>query len=266
MVNAQLDFCDVVRMSFDHPEQREGPPQVVFSCASTISLPGLPPEKNLASRAAGAFLDRYPVGHAPVIEIEKHIPAGGGLGGGSSDAGAVLRLLASACEEKISRESLIEIAAEIGADVPYFLFSGPAIVTGVGERVLPIEIPDLSLYEVLLILPPFGTSTVAIYEAYRRSFPVLDGRQEDLDPAAIALTPGLIHNDFEEIVGELYPALQELLLELRKISDLIFSMSGSGSTLFAIAGEGKALPVDAERRVRAVAADFGAVVRAVRFA
>lgn len=259
MVNVPLDFCDVVRIS-----EGEGP-VVTFSPDSTVTLPDLPPEKNLAWRAAQAFLDHYPMKQSPVIEIEKHIPLGGGLGGGSSDAGAVLRLLGSAFGEAIDRRSLIELAAGIGADVPYFLYPGPAIVTGIGENIRPIEIPGLSLYEILIILPPFGTSTVAMYEAYRRRFPVLDEREDHLDPSAISITPELIHNDFEEVVGELYPALQELLLELRKIDDLISSLSGSGSTIFAVARDGRALPVDAEKRVRTVAANFEATVRAAGF-
>ena len=103
------------------------------------ALPDVPAgADNLAVKAATAFLARAGVDRRVEIALEKHIPSPAGLGGGSSDAGAVLRGLAAALPGAVSPESLAGIALELGADVPFFLEPRPALVTGTGERIAPL--------------------------------------------------------------------------------------------------------------------------------
>jgi 4-diphosphocytidyl-2-C-methyl-D-erythritol kinase len=136
-----------------------------------------PPEQNLVHRALVA------VGASAATVVRKRIPAGAGLGGGSSDAAAVLRWGGwTGTPEELRR------AAELGADVPFCLVGGRARVTGIGEIVEPLPFEAL---ELTLVLPPFGCSTPAVYRMWDElGGPTADG-PNDLEPAALAVEPRL---------------------------------------------------------------------------
>ena len=208
---------------------------------------------NIAWRAAEAFRRVCPA-PAVHIRIEKHIPAGSGLGGGSSDAAAVLRLLSELCrrEGRIvpAREALVSLAASLGADVPFFLFETPALVRGVGEEVTPMQLPQEFAEDVMLVLPPFGNATPAMYAAYRERVPHLEASADVFDPAAMPIERS-IENDFISVID---PALRRLLDELRGIEGCVASMSGSGSTLFVIPAAGRCMPEHCARETAAIAA------------
>ena len=105
------------------------------SVAVTCSYPGVPEDgRNLAARAAELFYKRYPCRDRVAIEIEKKIPVGAGLGGGSSNAAAVLGGLNDHYGRPVSTGELIRLGALLGADVPFFLFGGPALATGIGDH------------------------------------------------------------------------------------------------------------------------------------
>ena len=128
---------------------------------------------NLVARALAA------VGRRAHVRIEKRIPVGGGLGGGSADAAAVLRW--AGCDD-------LGVAASLGADVPFCLVGGRARVTGIGEVIKPLPFEDLTF---TLLTPPFGVSTPAVYRAWDDlGGPAADG-PNDLEPAALAVEPRL---------------------------------------------------------------------------
>ena len=129
-----LDLADEVALRVEPAETSR-----VFVSLSGAMASGLPAgPDNLAARAARAFLQRASLTAWVSIELEKRIPVGAGLGGGSSDAGAVLRGLATLFPGGICAEELAAIALELGADVPFFLAPRPARVRGIGERSEPL--------------------------------------------------------------------------------------------------------------------------------
>jgi 4-diphosphocytidyl-2-C-methyl-D-erythritol kinase len=131
------------------------------------------PDDNLVGRALRA------VGREAHVELRKRIPAGGGLGGGSSNAASVLRW--AGCDD-------LAIAASLGADVPFCLRGGRARVTGIGDRLEPLPFVERTF---TLVTPPFGCSTVAVYRAWDALGGPTGGGANDLEPAALSVEPGL---------------------------------------------------------------------------
>lgn len=195
------------------------------------SDPSLPlGRENLVVRAAMAFFQRSRVDAGVDIFLEKWIPSGAGLGGGSSDAAATLVALNELFDAGLSTETLHELAAENGSDTAWFLNSRPAICRGRGEHIEPVSTPLRA--PLLLIKPPFPVSTPKAYQAYA-SQPGRSGKA--------AYWRGLtIINDLEPPVFEkflLLPALKNWLANRPDVE--VAAMSGSGSTLFAIPREGE---------------------------
>jgi 4-diphosphocytidyl-2-C-methyl-D-erythritol kinase len=207
-----------------------------------------PVARNLAWRAAVAYADAtgWPDGFA--IEIEKRVPAGGGLGGGSADAGAVLRILDALAPSPVGERRLLSLATPLGADVPFLASTAVrALGWSRGERML--ELPALPERIVALILPPFGTSTA---EAYQR---LADARTAGWSPAADLARAGDLgdwagaearaHNDFENVVGAWRPELHGCIGWLRDRGARIAMLAGSGSTVFGLFDAGTEPPADA---------------------
>jgi 4-diphosphocytidyl-2-C-methyl-D-erythritol kinase len=185
-------------------------------------------DSNLVVRAARLLAER--VGRTPDVRIrlEKRIPVGGGLGGGSSDAARTLALLAQLWDASVSREELASLAALLGSDVPFFLTGGEADVTGRGELVTPR--PDLPQTELLLLVPPFAISTAEAYETHRR---LGRGSDESRTPSALEVAaPGKFFgpNDLAFAVLEIHPEMRTLL-ESARSSASECAITGSGSTI-----------------------------------
>jgi 4-diphosphocytidyl-2-C-methyl-D-erythritol kinase len=208
-----------------------------LDCTGTvIPTSGLGPvEKNLAYRAAVAYAEAtgWPDGFA--IEIEKHIPVGGGLGGGSADAGAVLRALDALSPNPVG-DRLVEIASPLGADVPFMAITSPlALAWSRGERMMPFH--PLESRPVVLIVPGFSVSTA---EAYGW----LAGDRGVYEPAAHIIAPSslgtweelslIATNDFERVVAARHPAISELVDELASFDASPAMMSGSGSAVYGV--------------------------------
>lgn len=199
--------------------------------------------KDLAVRAH--LLLEQEAGRAlPVqLKLDKRIPVGGGLGGGSSDAAAMLLAVRELFALDIPDARLARLAHTLGSDVPFFLAPGPAIVEGLGERV---ERTASRAADVLLIMPPFGCPTAAVYRAFDELAPpqhVL--RTEEVRDRAHA--PGIeahtLFNDLAAAAECVAPALAELRARASEaLGGAPVHVTGSGSTLFALRPEG-----DAER-------------------
>ena len=193
-----------------------------------------PTERNLAYRAAMALRDAGgPDTFA--IEVEKHIPVGAGLGGGSADAAAVLRALNAESAHPQPDEHLLAIAARLGADVPFLASrAAMALAWGRGERMLALEPPPARA--VVVIVPPFPVETVEAYRWLDDSAgpPPMEPRL--WDPAELAGWPALAalaHNDFEPVLERRHPEIGTLLRDLRAGCSLA-QVSGSGSAVFGI--------------------------------
>src|SRR5436189_6354499 len=171
-------------------EKNEG--GIEFHCDDSAVPSG---DDNLAIRAAKAFFAATKLKPAVSIELNKRIPHGAGLGGGSSDAASTLLALNELFETKLPRETLVEIAEPIGSDVPFFIFQSSALCKGRGELVTPLRLKDdLS---VLLLKPGFGVSTAWAYSHWRDSLEI-----PGVSYAAQEFTEQTFVNDLERPVFE----------------------------------------------------------------
>jgi 4-diphosphocytidyl-2-C-methyl-D-erythritol kinase len=199
-----------------------------------------PVEKNLAWRAAITYAAAAGVHEGFAIELEKRIPIGGGLGGGSADAGAVLRALDAMADAPLGTTRLLEIAATIGADVPFLTSDHAyALAWGRGERMLALHPPPPR--EVLLLIPPFSVNTAEAYgwlARARETAEVPVGREPvTLEPASLShweTIEELATNDFQAVVAERHPEIGDVVAALTSIECAVAMMSGSGSTVFAV--------------------------------
>jgi len=186
---------------------------------------------NLAVRAAKAFFETTNIEPAVSIELNKNIPHGAGLGGGSSDAASVVRALNELFELKLSRQALAEMAAPIGSDVPFFLFQSAASCKGRGEMVTPVKLTGQ--LSILLLKPAFAVSTGWAYSRWQGSREIPGIRYEAQEFAGHTFV-----NDLERPVFEKFVFLAQLKMWLLSQSEVGAAlMSGSGSTMFAVMQE-----------------------------
>ncbi len=217
-----LDLADTVEVTV-----RDRPGGV------TCRVPGRPEldgEGNLAARAALLVKERFGRPNAVAIRIAKRIPVTAGLGGGSSDAAAVIRALARAFRIRDAR-ALAALAAEVGSDVPFFLGPGPAWARGRGERLAPARVPPLDL---VLVYPVDPGLAIRAAEAYRWLDERRAGRAAALPTRGGPWRPALVGNDLEVPCVERRPALAALLGRLVGAGATKAIMSGSGPTVFGL--------------------------------
>ncbi|MGZ5581919.1 MAG: 4-(cytidine 5'-diphospho)-2-C-methyl-D-erythritol kinase [Usitatibacter sp.] len=196
-------------------------------------LPGVPAQDDLAVRAAQLLKEASGTGLGADIELDKRIPMGGGLGGGSSDAATVLLALDRMWGTGFGPEALAELAPNLGADVPFFLFGGSAWAEGIGDRLRPIDIP-LRWYVVLA--PAVQVPTEAIFSAPELTRDTEPLKMEDFSaqpggPLPLFASERGFHNDLEPCVTARYSEVREHLEWLRKHGDA--RMTGSGACVFA---------------------------------
>jgi 4-diphosphocytidyl-2-C-methyl-D-erythritol kinase len=194
--------------------------------------------ENLAARALGAFRATTGWAGPPVrLTIEKRVPVAAGMGGGSSDAAAALRLAAHAAGDQ---PDLLAIAARLGSDVPALLEPGLALATGAGERVR--RLGALAPFAVLVLPSPHSLATADVYrEADRlglpRSAADLERARADLEAAAqpgTRLPPELLVNDLEAAARALCPPIEAALVDARAAGAAVAMVSGSGPTVFGL--------------------------------
>lgn len=204
-------------------------------------------DDNLVVRAAKLFCNACGFEPQLRIELTKRIPHGAGLGGGSSDAATTLLALDRIFQTELPREALAAMAADLGSDVPFFIYQSAAIIRGRGERVEPVDFPHT--LPLLLIKASFGVPTPWAYQHWRDSREIPEVRY-----AAQEFPWGSLVNDLERPVFEKYIFLADLkswLLDQPEVSGAL--MSGSGSTVFAVLRENANTVLLGER----VAAEFG---------
>jgi 4-diphosphocytidyl-2-C-methyl-D-erythritol kinase len=194
------------------------------------------PEKNLAFRAAELYREAtgWPSGWA--IEIRKRIPVGGGLGGGSADGGAVLRILNALAPTPIAEEQLMRIAVALGSDVPFLTGTAAmALGRGRGERLRPLR--SLPVRDVAVGVFPFGVSTRDAYAwlaSSRTGESLVSAEIPDDSFATWDRVATIASNDFDLLVGQAHPPIAEALAALRKSGARLALLSGSGSSVFGV--------------------------------
>ena len=186
----------------------------------TTELPGVPAEADLCVRAARLLKDRTGTPFGVDIELVKKLPMGGGLGGGSSDAATTLMVLNRLWQTGRSRGQLQDLALELGADVPVFVFGRSAFAEGVGERLAALHLPP-AWY--LVLVPETAVSTAEIFSA-----PELTRTTNAITIAAFSVGQG--RNDLEPVVCRRYPQVARHLEWLRQYGDA--RMTGSGACVF----------------------------------
>lgn len=205
-----------------------------FTCSPDL---GLPPESNLAYQAARAMGARFDRPLDVAIAVEKHIPAGAGLGGASADAAAIIAGLAHLWGIEAASPALHEVARTLGADVPFFLIGGAARLTGRGD-VLAYTLPPLSA-PVAVVRPPEPVPTADAYRAF-------DAAPATSAPDPARLESALVSGDVRAVAGALYnamtgssvglvPGIGEALASVGSATGVLgAAMSGSGSAVFGI--------------------------------
>lgn len=197
-----------------------------------------PVEKNLAYRAACAYAEETGWPDRFAIELTKEIPTGAGLGGGSADAGAVLRALDALSPSPLGRR-LVELAPSLGADVAFMSIDSPmAVAWGRGERLLPI--PVLTPRPIVLVMPAFAVSTRDAYDWLAHDRGEYEPRGALLQPRELDTWEGiasLATNDFEPVVSRRHPEIISYVEALKGAGALPAMMSGSGSAIFGIFAE-----------------------------
>ncbi len=196
-----------------------------------------PPDQNLVVKAARLVLESLGNPFGVHFTLTKRIPPKGGLGGGSSDAAAALTLVNTLAGERVPRHELLQYAARLGSDIPFFMSGGPlALAWGHGERML--RLPPLPPAPALLVLPPIGISTPEAYRAVDAAWAGVGKRGAvalDLEALASWGSIGrLAGNDFEFALFGGHPELKRAFEALAATRPLVCRMTGSGSTLFAV--------------------------------
>lgn len=262
-VMQSIDLADDISVSLEPARQ----PRVTLEC----DRKDLEHEGNLAWMAAERLLGRVQQPWTAHVRLRKRIPSGAGLGGGSSDAGAVLRALTELLPSRPARSEVLDIAAGIGSDVPYFLFGGTAIATGRGTEVTAIA--DLPAAPLVLVFPGVEVPTARAYRdlaasraaklthtAESRTMRVLGSCHIVPEGGGSLSLSEPMQNDFEGVVFHQSPEIADIKASLVASGAEHALMSGSGSAVFGI--------FSSPARARQVAAGFagrGLAARVSRF-
>ena len=224
MIMVPINFYDVLEMEFAEETTLE------------LNRDYLPiNDKNTIIKAIHIMQEKYNITEEFRCRLEKHIPTRAGLAGGSADAAAAIRMINRMCNLHLSKDEMIAVGKEVGADVPFCILNRPAFVQGIGEKITTFSCsPDFYL---LLIKPRKGVSTA-------EAFHIVD-EQEGIHPDCKAMQEALESNDYDGIISSLGNSMENaamtLVPEIRNakqdLLELGFDgvlMSGSGSTVFGI--------------------------------
>lgn len=223
-IMAPILLCDTL-------EIRKTDKDIAFDC----NIPELITNDNLCYLAAKKMLDMFQISSGLEITLHKRIPIKAGLGGGSADGAAVLRAINYLYDLNLSREDLIKIGIQLGADVPFCLCSELSFISGIGERIKPIDTP-LDYY-VLIIKPKEGISTKLCFDvldanwAVKRSRYLNNEMKPDINENLVNLQ---LCNDLEAPAISILSEISNIKMQLKSIGFDHVMMSGSGSCVIGI--------------------------------
>lgn len=209
---------------------------LTFSCSDTA----IATADNIIVKAYTCFYEAIGLPPKPLgVELQKNIPIAAGLGGGSSDAAAFLKVLNKLHDDVLSPEKLQALAAQLGSDVPFFLYGGTCLATGRGEQIEPL--PDLPAFEVALLKPKaFNIATPEAYHTLKRRncYQVVETPDwvHTLSDSSLSIEVlgATLFNDFETALFPEYPQLQSAKETLLRLNLPGVVMSGSGPTILAL--------------------------------
>lgn len=233
-------FCDILETGWVAPSlKRQGEEYKFVSSGRKIDCPE---DKNLVVKAIQKLLEYgMPPGFVPLVFLEKHLPDGAGMGGGSADASFSLKMLvkAAVAYAAISKldwkapdePTLARMALSLGADCPFFLYNKPAYAEGVGERLIPVDL-SLDGYWLVVVKPD-------VYISTREAFSGVTPAPASFDLRCLPEIPicewrDMVFNDFEKSIFPLYPFMAEIKEELYIHGAQYASLTGSGSCLYGI--------------------------------
>ncbi|MDR1836869.1 MAG: 4-(cytidine 5'-diphospho)-2-C-methyl-D-erythritol kinase [Treponema sp.] len=221
-----LDFGDIL-----HFEPAEGENRQEIVMEGTAGF-GLPVEKNIIFKALSLFRSKTGFTHGLRIRVEKRIPIGGGLGGGSSDAASTLLVLNKLAGFPLNRDEILEIALGLGSDIPFFIYeTGAAFVSGRGENIKPLELPYISF---VLVNPGFSSDTAAAFkllDEYRKRRKIVRGNRH----LFAGRQKCLFYNDFLPVFKEPEKSVYSgIISQLYELGAGFVSLSGTGSTCFGV--------------------------------
>ncbi|MBR2810257.1 MAG: 4-(cytidine 5'-diphospho)-2-C-methyl-D-erythritol kinase, partial [Solobacterium sp.] len=193
-------------------------------------------DRNTVVKAIHVLQQRYGFTQNFACRLKKHIPTRAGLAGGSADAAAAIRIINIMMQLNMSREELIEVGKEVGADVPFCIFNKPSYVEGIGEKLEPFVCHPS--FNILLVKPSKGVST-------GEAFALMDDEMDYVHPDPLAMRDALIRNDYDGVIANLGNSMEgaavRLVKQVATVKEKLMQagfdgvlMSGSGSTVFGI--------------------------------
>jgi len=222
MIMQRVNLCDEVSLTLTNSA-------AINVICKTKGAPDGP--ENIAWKAARTLLDRVESGNGVDIEIVKNIPVAAGLGGGSSDAAAVLMGMNELLKLGLTDQVLMEIGRKLGADVPFFIFRKAALAEGIGEKLSPL--PKMPKCWILLVNPGIHVSTAWVYQSLqltnKKELNKLPEFFESVDHIVAVLS-----NDLESVAIPAFPVIAEIKAQLMNLGAAGSMMSGSGPTVFGI--------------------------------
>ena len=219
--NPLCDILEIIKSNDDNDE--------FITFGNTINCQ---PEKNLVWKAYQAFKNACPTEISKhKIYLEKHLPDGAGMGGGSADATFTLKLLNKLNDNILPDDKLFDIALSLGADCPYFIYNTPSYASGIGEILEPIDI-NLDGYWIAIVKPEVSISTKEAFSMITPKQPMTNLR--DLVKLPIETWKEHIFNDFELSMFSLHPEISDIKERLYDNGAIYASMTGSGSAFFGI--------------------------------
>jgi 4-diphosphocytidyl-2-C-methyl-D-erythritol kinase len=220
-----IDFCDHLRFKADH--------KLSFEC----NVSGLQTPDNLVMKAAKLLQTVYGCKRGAKIYLEKNIPPGAGLGGGSSDAAIALLALNKLWNLFVKLPDLIRLGAQLGSDVPFFLYRGMALVKGRGEQVIPLPTTPIPWFVVLLpAWPEIPEKTKKLYAQLKeKHFTHGQYISEVMQSWSVDyhIDPGKLFNVFDVVAFDVFPELKDQWLKFKEAGADNIHLAGSGPSLFA---------------------------------
>lgn len=192
-------------------------------------------ERNLAYKAARLFMDKFNIKSGVNITINKNIPVSAGLAGGSTDCAAVLKLMNKMFKTNLSDQELMDLGVKLGADVPYCIIGGTALCEGIGEKITKLKpFKDKIL---VLVKPPFGVSTKAVYQEFDLSkvvfHPNVEGLIKNIEEDNLEYVASNMKNLLENVTLAKYKEIISIKQSMIECGSIGSMMSGSGPTVFA---------------------------------
>lgn len=225
-----VKLCDRINIKITPLEANKNTVSIHISPSQEIKL-----HDNICYKTVNLFVERFGIQKKYRIEINimKKIPIGAGLGGGSSNAAAVLKVLSKHFKISAEPEKLLKIASEIGSDVPFFLLNKPAYATARGEKLTYLPKFKISNF-ILLVFPGINVSTKWAYGKINIGFNKNKEVFQNIKTFDIKTANEVYTNDFERVVFKKYPEIKKIKEKMNKSGAVFSQMSGSGSTVYGV--------------------------------